>query len=219
VHHRLSYASVTATLALVLAIGGTTAVGAKVMLTGDNVKDGSLTGADIHNDSLTGADIRAGSLGSNAFSSAARAHLRGATGAIGATGPKGDSGPRGLQGPAGAGVTALALNGDDAANYQDLTPLLTISLTNAGDYVLFANVTAHNTGANDDNFNCGLFIDGSAFGGGGTSLVAGATTSFSSVGAINLRADDSKAVNLKCQGGGVTTYDLSHIELRVHNLG
>ena len=103
--HRLSYASVTATLALLLAVGGTTAVGAQALLTGRNVKDESLTGADIQNDSLTGADIRAGSLGSNLFSTIARANLRGQTGPAG---PKGDTGETGAQGPAGVGI-----DGDD----------------------------------------------------------------------------------------------------------
>ena len=65
--NRLSYTSVAATLALFLAIGGTTAVGAQALLTGKSVKDESLTGADIQNNSLTGADIRDGSLGSNVF--------------------------------------------------------------------------------------------------------------------------------------------------------
>ena len=97
--HRLSYASVTATLALLLAVGGTSAVGAQALLTGRSVKDGSLTGADIQNDSLTGADIAAGSLGSNLLSTIARANLRGQTGPAG---PKGDTGrdrPAGACGP------------------------------------------------------------------------------------------------------------------------
>ena len=137
--HRLSYASVTATLALFIAIGGTTAVSAQALLTGRAVKDETLTGADIQNNSLTGADIRSGSLGSNAFSSAARANLRGATG------PAGPAGATGPAGPAGVGVTAASATGPDVAGYQDLEPLASISLPRAGDYVVFARVTAHNT--------------------------------------------------------------------------
>lgn len=81
---RLTYAGVTSTLALFLAIGGTTAVGAQALLTGSEVQDDSLTGADVQNHSLSSADIRAGSLGSNAFSAAARVNLRGTTGTTGA---------------------------------------------------------------------------------------------------------------------------------------
>lgn len=212
--HRLSYSSIVATLALFIAIGGTAAAGAQSLLTGRSVKDESLTGADIQNDSLTGADIRSGSLGSNDFSSAARANLRGAAGPVG---PQGEAGATGAQGPAGAGVTAVVVTGHDAANYQDLDPLATASLGATGDYVVFAHLTVHNTGASDDNLNCGLFIDGQAVGGGGVSVAAGNTESGSTVGAISISAPTD--LTLKCQGSAVTTFDISNITMRIHNLG
>jgi hypothetical protein len=215
VRHRLSYSSIVATLALLLAVGGTAAAGAQSLLTGRSVKDESLTGADIQNDSLTGADIRSGSLGSNVFSAVARANLRAATGPAG---PKGEKGETGQQGPAGAGVTATVVNGDDVVNYQDLAPLATGSMPTVGDYVIFANLTAHNTGANYDNLNCGLFINDQAIGGGGVSVTAGSTASGSAVGAISLTAAPAD-VTLKCTGNVVTTFDLSHITMRIHNLG
>jgi hypothetical protein len=217
VKHRLSYASVTATLALFIAIGGTTAVGARALLTGRAVMDESLTGADVQNDSLTGADIRTGSLGSNLLSPAARANLRGAAGATGAPGEAGPAGAAGPQGPPGQGVTVVTATGDDVTGYVDLTPLASTSLTRAGDFVIFARVTAHNTGASDDNLNCGLFTDDGVSGGGGASVAAGATASASVVGAIS--ATGPMEVTLKCQGGGVTTFDLSNIALRTHDLG
>jgi hypothetical protein len=217
VKHRLSYASVTATLALLLAVGGTTAVGAQALLTGRNVKDESLTGADVENDSLTGADIRAGSLGSNLFSTIARANLRGQTGA---TGAKGDTGAAGPQGPAGLGITASRVSGDDVTDYQNLTPLATTTLAGSGDYVIFAHVAAHNTGAADDSINCGLFINddfNNAVGGGGAQVTIGATVDVSAVGALSLTAPVK--VTLACYLSGGTTYDLSNVEMRVHNLG
>jgi hypothetical protein len=214
--HRLSYASVTATLALLIAVGGTTAVGAQALLTGRNVKDGSLSGADIHNDSLTGADIRPGSLGSNVFSAPAREHLRGATGA---TGPKGETGATGPQGRAGLGVTTAQASGNDASNYQNGALLATTALTQAGDYVLFADVTAHNTGGNDGGIDRGLYVDGSGFGGGGTSVATGATNTFSTVGATHLSTDGAKTVTLTCNINSVSTYDLTDIKIRIHNLG
>jgi hypothetical protein len=211
---RLSYSSVVATLALFVAIGGTTAVGAQVLLTGKSVKDESLTGADIQNDSLTGADIRQGSLGSNLFSAAARANLRGATGDDGATGP---AGPAGAQGPAGQGVTVTVTTGPDVAGYADLDTLATAAIPGAGDYVMFGRLTVHNTGANDDNLNCGLFDDNGAFGGGGAGVAAGATVTASIVGAIS--ATHASDVTLKCQGNATTTFDISGVTIRVHGLG
>jgi hypothetical protein len=211
VKHRLSYASVTATLALFIAIGGTTAVGAQALLTGRAVKDESLTGADIQNDSLSGADIRTGSLGSNVFSVAARANLKGATGLVGPAGATGPEGPRGM------GVTVTTATAPDVAGYQNLEPLARISLPRAGDFVIFARVTAHNTGATDDDFNCGLFTADGVSGGGGIRVAAGATATGSVVGAISASA--ALDVTLKCQGSGVTTYDVSNLAVRTHDLG
>jgi hypothetical protein len=216
VKQHLSYASVTATLALLLALGGTTAVGAQALLTGRDVKDGSLTGADIQNDSLTGADLRDGSLGSNALSAAARENLRGATGPMGA---KGEAGATGAQGPAGLGVTTAQVSGNDAPDYQDGALLATTTLSQAGDYVLFVDVTAHNTGGGDGNVNCGLYLDGSGFGGGGANVAMGATITFATVGATHLGTNDAKTVTLSCNVDTTTTYDLSSIKFRIHNLG
>jgi hypothetical protein len=215
VKHRLSYASVTATLALMLAVGGTTAVGAQALLTGRSVKDESLTGADVQNDSLTGADIRAGSLGSNVLSTVARANLRGQTGPAGA---KGDTGATGAQGPAGVGITVTTASGPDVANYVNRDPLATTTLQSPGDYVIFGHVTGHNTSANDDYLNCGLFIGSAGVGGGGGQLLAGDTQSFSVVGAMSVSGPTE--VTLACEGGGNGgTYDLSNLTMRTHNLG
>jgi hypothetical protein len=210
---RFTYANVVATLALVLAIGGTTIAGASSLMTGRDVQDGSLTGADVENGSLTGVDIRPGSLGSNDLSLAARANLRGARGDSGPVGATGATGP---QGNPGLGVTALSFAGSDVANYQDLDTLATATLPKAGDYVVFARLDAHNTGVSDDSLQCGLFTDPTtAFGGGGSNVTAGATVSESTIGAISTTGPQT--VVLKCQGSGAT-YDMANISLYVHDL-
>ena len=209
-----TYANVVATLALVLAIGGTTVAGASSLISGRDIQDDSITGADIQNGSLTGADIRPGSLGSNSLSLAARANLRGARGD---TGPQGDTGATGPQGAPGVGVTTLNATGAGVTNYQDLATLATVALPTAGDYVIFAHLEATNTGATDDNLNCGLFTDSSnPFGGGGASVTAGTMAPATAVGAISTYGPQT--VYLKCQGGGVTTYDMANITLRIHDL-
>ena len=53
---RLTYANVVATLALFVALGGSSY--AAITITGKNVKDSSLTGKDIKNNSVTGADVK-----------------------------------------------------------------------------------------------------------------------------------------------------------------
>jgi hypothetical protein len=213
---QLKFANVAAALALTVAIGGPAVAGAQGLINGSSVQDESLTGADIQNHTLSGADIRAGSLGSRLFSAQAQTNLRGATGA---PGPQGEPGAVGPQGPKGTGVTTDLVTAADAPGYQDFTPLATFNLTRAGDYVMFADVTGTNTGPADDDLNCGLFTGGQAFGGGGTSIAIGATGSFTTVGATNVREGSPKIVVLECQGGGSTTYDLSNISVRIHDLG
>ena len=53
---RLTYANVVATLALFVALGGSSY--AAITITGKNVKNSSLTGKDVKNNSLTGSDIK-----------------------------------------------------------------------------------------------------------------------------------------------------------------
>jgi hypothetical protein len=106
-HRRLSYANVVATLALFVALGGSSY--AAIKITGKNVKNGSLTGADVRNGSLTGGDVKNGSLGPADFSGS----VRGPQGEVGPRGPKGDAGARGEQGQKGdPGVPATVTGGD-----------------------------------------------------------------------------------------------------------
>jgi hypothetical protein len=79
---RVTFANIVACLALFIALGGTSmaqsgARSAVRLITGQQVRDGSLTGADIRDGSLLAKDFRAGQLPSG---------QDGATGATGATG-------------------------------------------------------------------------------------------------------------------------------------
>jgi hypothetical protein len=98
---RLTFVNLVAAACLFVVLGGDSfaagaATSAAHLITGKNVKDGSLTGADIKNGSLTAADLAPG-LGAT-----------GPTGATGATGAKGDTGPAGPQGAKGDTGTAGA---------------------------------------------------------------------------------------------------------------
>src|SRR3954469_13789797 len=90
---RLTYSNVVATLALFVALGGSSY--AAVTLTGRNIKDSSLTGRDVKDKSLTGRDVRNGSIGKDDLDASLPASLRGAQGL------QGPQGPQGIQGPAG----------------------------------------------------------------------------------------------------------------------
>jgi hypothetical protein len=89
---RLTYANVVATLALFVALGGSSY--AAITVTGKNVKNGSLTGADVKNSSLTSSDVKNRSLLSQDFKSGQLP--AGQQGAQGSKGDKGDQGPSGV---------------------------------------------------------------------------------------------------------------------------
>jgi hypothetical protein len=99
------YANVTATLALFVALGGTSYAAATI--SGSDVQNGSLTGSDIRNESLKSRDVDNGSLtGGDLKNGSLRAADFKAgdlpAGPQGATGPQGPPGVQGPQGPAGA---------------------------------------------------------------------------------------------------------------------
>lgn len=87
---RLTYANVMASIAVFIALGGSSYAAVKV--TGKDVRDASLTGKDLRNESVRSADVSG--LTSRDF----------AAGQLpaGAPGAKGDAGPAGPRGPAGA---------------------------------------------------------------------------------------------------------------------
>ena len=129
---RPTYGSVTATIALVVALGGTSYAATKVTgadirngtVTGADIRDGSLrgrdvsslTGADVRNASLKSADIEDGSLLASDF--AAGQLPVGPPGPAGPAGAKGDQGPRGEGGAsrAIARTDDVVVPGDEAAS-------------------------------------------------------------------------------------------------------
>ena len=121
--HRNLTAALLAVLVLSIGLGGTAA--AVSLVTGKQIKDGTVRGRDVGNGSLSGADVADRSLTPADFSGSVQgpagpqgpAGAPGPTGSPGQRGPAGDPGPsgpmgqRGPQGPAGpagpAGVTDL----------------------------------------------------------------------------------------------------------------
>jgi hypothetical protein len=95
---RLTYANVIATLALFVALGGSSY--AAITITGKNVKDGSLTGKDVKNRSLATTDLSKKAVKS-------------------LTGKKGAGGARGAQGPQGAQGAPAPTNSITGANVVD----------------------------------------------------------------------------------------------------
>jgi len=110
---RISYANVVATLALFVALGGTSYAASKI------------SGAQIKANTITGSNVKDGSLALADFKKADRARLVGPQGPVGPTGApgtagiSGPAGPVGMTGAAGTnGATKLTIRTSD-----DLTPI------------------------------------------------------------------------------------------------
>lgn len=93
---RLSYGNVVASIALFIALGGTSYA---LTVNSRTVQNNSLTSADIKNNTLTGRDVKNRSLTAADFAGALPA---GAPGAPGPRGLQGPAGPKGDTGAAGA---------------------------------------------------------------------------------------------------------------------
>lgn len=100
------YATVASTLALVIALGGTSY--AAVLITSADIKNNAVTTKDVKDKTLKVRDLAPGT----------RTALAGATGATGATGPAGAkgatgaTGPQGPQGPAGTATAYAVIKAD-----------------------------------------------------------------------------------------------------------
>ena len=103
---RNRYANVVATLALVISLTGTATAATVTLITGRDVKDGSLTGADVRNHSVGLRDLSAQAVATlhGARGDSGAVGPQGAPGAVGAQGPAGSQGEAGPAGPAGTGV-------------------------------------------------------------------------------------------------------------------
>ena len=113
---RPSYGDAIATLALFIALGGSSY--AAVTITGAQIKNNSLTSADIKNESLSGRDFADGSIDTEDFDELPRG-ARGLPGATGATGARGPAGPPGAAGADGKNGTDGAAGKDGVDGKQD----------------------------------------------------------------------------------------------------
>jgi hypothetical protein len=129
------YAAVTSTLALVVALGGTSY--AAVKITGNDIKDGTVTTADVKDHNLKLKD----------FSSSATHGLTGPKGAKGAKGDPGGKGDTGLTGPSDAYAVPSA-----NSTLTGLGPTATVLgavVLPAGSYVASGKtIITHNDGGN-----------------------------------------------------------------------
>jgi hypothetical protein len=112
---RVTYANVVATLALFVALGGTSY--AVKQLGSNDIRDNSIRSRDVRDNSLGSGDIHNGSLALRDFKPSQRPRgTRGKTGARGPRGRTGKTGKRGKTGKTGpAGISGVTVVSKDTA--------------------------------------------------------------------------------------------------------
>ena len=129
------YANVTATMALIVALGGS-AYAANSVRSRD-IKNGEVKRVDLADNAVTSGKVRNGTLLSKDFR---RGQIpAGATGATGATGPKGDKGDKGDPGPSDVFQAFRNTISPPPLPDNATTTLVTLPLV-AGKYVIFGKL-------------------------------------------------------------------------------
>ncbi|HEX8156352.1 MAG TPA: hypothetical protein VF526_03100 [Solirubrobacteraceae bacterium] len=137
------YANVTATVALVAALGGTSYAAIKLPAN-------SVTSKTVKDKSLLKKDFKPGQL---------PAGPKGAAGANGVAGAKGDPG---AQGPAGANGASAGFSASTAGTLAFAAGTVTVQSLPlpAGKYVIESHAMAHNSAAGDVSITCSLKAGG-----------------------------------------------------------
>jgi hypothetical protein len=174
---RVSYANVTASLALFVALGGTAA--AAVTLPRDSVgstqiRTNAVRASEIAKDAVGSSEIEDNDIRLADISAGARRSLQGAQGPAGPRGRPGETGPQGPAGPTAAAVGDAfdPPAGPDETMFRGETSLITPS---AGDVLAFGQlivgVDCPAAGAFSCRFEAGLYLDGNPVPNSGVSIL------------------------------------------------
>lgn len=189
ISQRLTYANVTATLALFLALGGISwaatslpknSVGAtqlrKNAVTGTKIKKSAVTSSKVKNGSLTAADLKKGTL---------------------LSGPTGPAGPKGDTGAAGPSEAYTTVKGGGLQNLTNsFAAVVTSPELPAGDYVVAARANVLGSGGAGTQIICSLEGDAAQ----NIPAVAGDIIPLSMTSTVHL--DAARAVDLHCLKAG-----------------
>jgi hypothetical protein len=159
---RLSYANVIATLALFVALGGSSYAAVELSrgeVKTKNLAAGSVTSAKVKNRTLRARDFRVGRL---------PAGPQGAPGAQGAQGPKGDQGSPGMAGMPGPtqGASSAGASAAPSATFENTQVTQPVNTATAGRLFVYGKALL-NVGCSAGSPRTGLYVDGVAVPGSG----------------------------------------------------
>jgi hypothetical protein len=204
---KLTSAHAIALIALFVALGGTAGAAAVDLITGEDIRDGSVRGRDIRDHSLRGKDMRSGSIGARQLrrGSVRSAEVR-----------NGSLRARDFNRADLPGLTRKTVRAPNITTYSDFDPIVRYRTSRAGDFLVITRFSITNTGSADDSLNCGYMANGNQFPTAGASTTAGQTTRAFSVTVVEV--DAAATITFVCAGAGTTTYDIRNIRLRAFRL-
>jgi hypothetical protein len=177
-------AAIASTAALVVALGGTSY--AAVMITGHDIKNGTVTTADVKDHNLKLKD----------FSKRAKAGLHGAPGAVG------PQGATGAQGPTGPSTVFSAAEASGVLLTSNAAPVLTLALP-PGSYVVLGKSIAQQTAGATSTVSCQIFGAGVS----GSDNTMAVTTTYATLNPeLGFSTSTPTSVTLACDSNTTNTF-------------
>jgi hypothetical protein len=204
---KLTSAHAIALIALFVALGGSAGAAAVELITGDDIRDGSVRGRDVRNHSLRGKDLHRGSIRARQLRAGSVRSAEVRNGALRA---------RDFNRADLPGLTRKTVRAPNITNYSNFDPIVRYRTPRAGDFLVVTRFSVRNTGSADEYLNCAFVANGTQFPTAGASTAAGQTTKALSVTVVEV--DASSRITFVCFGAGGTTYDIRNIRLRVFRL-
>jgi hypothetical protein len=204
---KLTSAHAIALVALFVALGSTAGAAAVELITGEDIRDGSITGRDVRNHSLRGKDLHRSSIKARQLRTGSVRSAEVRNGTLRA---------RDFNRTDLPGLTKKTVRAANISNYSDFDPIVSYRTPRAGDFLVLARFSVTNTGPVDEFLNCAFVANGSQFPTAGANTTAGQTTRAISVTVVEV--DTPSRITFVCAGSGGTTYDIRNIRLRAFRL-
>jgi hypothetical protein len=204
---KLTSAHAIAMIALFVALGSTAGAAGVELITGADIRDGSIRGRDVRNHSLRGKDLHRGSIRARQLRAGSVRSAEVRNGALRA---------RDFNRADLPGLTRKTVRAPNITNYSDFDPIVRYRTPRAGDFLVVTRFSVTNTGSADEFLNCGYMANGNQFPTAGANTTAGQTTRAFSVNVVEV--DASARITFVCAGSGATTYDIRNIRLRAFRL-
>jgi hypothetical protein len=207
---RLTYANVIATLALFIALGGSSYAALKL-------PKGSVGSEQLQKNSVTSVKVRPGTLMTSDFNASARSRLRGPEGPEGEEGLEGPEGPAGEPGP----TEGFAVGAEPDAVPDQVNASEMFTTTTSGTLYITGRLRSSTTCSAGGNLKVSLYLDGAPVAASGFTHASGVDTRVTTFGLSDSvpAGDHTVSMATHCATGSVSRPAVSDAAFGVILLG